>query len=107
MQADRALLPQLPGRLVPDGHFQTSRLGERAAVRAAQQPLFVQGLQIATDGGGRDVELLGQAGDVDTAVLDHAIEDLGESFCFHARSVRVRFRQNEHICATIRKEAAA
>ena len=35
---------------------------------------------------------------------DHPIEDLGESFCFHAQSVRVRFRQNEHICATLRME---
>ena len=97
---------ELAGCLVADRHLQTGRASASAPpcvrrIRPCSCSVCRSRRMVAAG----HAELLGQSGHVDTAVLDHPIENLGQPFCFHAHSVRVRFGQNEHIRATIRSES--
>jgi hypothetical protein len=66
-------------------------LGDRSAVRAAQQALALEQAQVAADRGGRDVERGGDFADVNASVRRQPLEDRAQTLrLLHARSVGLR-----------------
>ena len=99
-QADGSLLAVLSRGLVLDRQLEAGRTRQRAAVGTPQQALAVEGLEVSTDGGRGDPELLGQAEHVDAAVLDHPVEDLAHSLGLHTLILDVHLGRNEQFRAS-------
>jgi hypothetical protein len=106
-QADRALLTMLSRGLVLQRELEAGRAGEGAAVGTPQQALVMQGLQVASDRGRRDPELVGQAQHVDASVLDHPVEDRAHPLGLHESIVCVHCGRNEQFRAHIAHSEAA